>query len=269
MQMTESNTAGLATQRRAYPPGQRLTHQVWRSYLRVFRPGKFNKFKEQRYRPMTDNHSCRPFDQYRCIFVHIPKCAGISVSRSLFGNVSGAHHTLRKFQIMFAPDEFASYFKFSFVRNPWDRLVSAFHFLKKGGLTTEDKQWSDRYLSPFPDFGAFVKNGLSQRRIFSFPHFRPQLEYICVSGKTPGLDFIGSFENLDSDFQYICKVLNNPASLLSLNRNASRKEDFREYYNDHTREMVGRLYADDIRVLGYSFENPTAPTIPSGRNPGQ
>jgi hypothetical protein len=235
-------------------------HHLWRSYLRVFRPGKFNKFKEQRYRTMDDPHSCRPFDQYRCIFVHIPKCAGISVSRSLFGNVSGAHHSIQKFQIMFAPDEFAQYFKFTFVRNPWDRLVSAFHFLKKGGLTVQDKDWSDRYLTPYPDFDAFVRHGIQNRRIFFFPHFRPQYTYICLLGRQPAMNFIGYFENLSRDFDYICQTLKLDASLKSLNRNPDRESDFRKYYTNETRDIVGRLYADDIRMLGYTFDRPTPST---------
>lgn len=235
-------------------------HHLWRSYLRVFRPGKFNKFKEQRYRTMDDPHSCRPFDQYRCIFVHIPKCAGISVSRSLFGNVSGAHHSIQKFQIMFAPDEFAQYFKFTFVRNPWDRLVSAFHFLKKGGLTVQDKDWSDRYLAPYPDFDAFARHGIQNRQIFFFPHFRPQYTYICLLGRQPAMNFIGYFENLSRDFDYICQTLKLDASLKSLNRNPDRESDFRKYYTNETRDIVGRLYADDIRMLGYTFDRPTPST---------
>jgi hypothetical protein len=266
--MESRNT--LAVERLTVPRGDYRfvlcgMHHVWRNYLRVFRPGKFNKFKEQRYRTMADNHSCRPFDQHRCIFVHIPKCAGISVSRSLFGNVSGAHHSLRKFQIMFAPGEFAEYFKFTFVRNPWDRLVSAFHFLKKGGLTEQDKAWSERYLAQYPDFDAFVRNGLHTHRIFSFPHFRPQYTYICLLGKQPAMNFIGHFENLEDDFSHVCRTLKLDTALMSLNRNGNREQDFRKYYTDETRGIVGRLYAEDIRILGYTFDGTGPGKTPSDR----
>lgn len=242
-------------QKANYSSSQYAWHYFYRTYLQYVRPSKFHRFQEQRTRPMPDNHSCVPFDQHRCIFVHIPKCAGISVSRSLFGNVSGAHHTLKKFQIMFGPREFSEYFKFSFVRNPWDRLVSAFHFLKKGGLTVCDKKWSDKNLSPYPDFDAFVRRGLQEKKIRAFPHFRPQCDYICLAKNRPGVDFIGYFENLDEDFSYICQQLKVNPTLQSLNRNDSRKRDFREYYTAETREIVSRVYADDIQVLGYSFDN--------------
>lgn len=267
MQMQMSETAkAVARPHAPYPAVQYGMHWIWRSYLRIFRPAKFEKFREQRYRPMTDNHSCRPFDQLRCIFVHIPKCAGISVSRSLFGNVSGAHHTLRKFQIMFSPAEFDQYFKFTFVRNPWDRAVSAYHFLKKGGLTLHDRTWSERYLSPYPDFQSFVLKGLENKRVISYPHFRPQCDYICLKRNEPGLDFIGYFENLDADFTYITQVLNVNSSLLSLNRNHERSRDFRSYYTDETREIIARVYADDIRVMGYTFDNASVPEVLKARD---
>lgn len=250
-----SSTKYVMAQKANYSSSQYAWHYFYRTYLQYVRPSKFHRFQEQRTRPMPDNHSCVPFDQHRCIFVHIPKCAGISVSRSLFGNVSGAHHTLKKFQIMFGPREFSEYFKFSFVRNPWDRLVSAFHFLKKGGLTVCDKKWSDKNLSPYPDFDAFVRRGLQEKKIRAFPHFRPQCDYICLAKNRPGVDFIGYFENLDEDFSYICQQLKVNPTLQSLNRNDSRKRDFREYYTAETREIVARVYADDIQVLGYSFDN--------------
>lgn len=250
-----SSTKYVMAQKANYSSSQYAWHYFYRTYLQYVRPSKFHRFQEQRTRPMPDNHSCVPFDQHRCIFVHIPKCAGISVSRSLFGNVSGAHHTLKKFQIMFGPREFSEYFKFSFVRNPWDRLVSAFHFLKKGGLTVCDKKWSDKNLSPYPDFDAFVRRGLQEKKIRAFPHFRPQCDYICLAKNRPGVDFIGYFENLDEDFSYICQQLKVNPTLQSLNRNDSRKRDFREYYTAETREIVSRVYADDIQVLGYSFDN--------------
>jgi hypothetical protein len=248
-----------------YSSSQYAWHYFYRLYLQCLRPSKFHRFHEQRTRPMPDNHSCVPFDQHRCIFVHIPKCAGISVSRSLFGNVSGAHHTLKKFQIMFGPREFSEYFKFSFARNPWDRLVSAYHFLKKGGLTVCDKKWSDKNLAAYPDFDAFVRNGIQQKKILSFPHFRPQVDYICLAKNRSGLDFIGYFENLEKDFAYICEQIKVNTTLQELNRNSSRKRDYRDYYTPETRQIVERIYADDIELLGYSFDNYTLPAMLAAR----
>ncbi len=78
-----------------------------------------------------------------CIFIHIPKCAGVSVCQSLFGNLGPGHLTLRQHQEVLDSRTFDSMFKFSFVRNPWDRLVSAFYFLKQGGYNEADANWRD------------------------------------------------------------------------------------------------------------------------------
>jgi hypothetical protein len=166
---------------------------------------------------------------------------------------------------MFGPREFSEYFKFSFVRNPWDKLVSAFHFLKKGGLTVSDKKWSDKNLSPYADFDAFVRNGIQRKEIRAFPHFRPQSDFICLSRGKPGVDFLGYFENLEEDFSYVCRRLNVNPPLLELNRNLSRKKDYRDYYTDETRRIVARFYADDIEMLGYSFDNSTLPAMLAAR----
>src|SRR5258706_16293188 len=102
-----------------------LWHRFRRWNFRTFRPAKFAGLQKKR----------GPFDEHRCIFVHIPKCAGNSVTKSLsqFGGFDCGHTNLKRFQIMFGPEEFNRYFKFAFVRNPYDRLFSAFLFMKKGG----------------------------------------------------------------------------------------------------------------------------------------
>ena len=94
-----------------------------------------------RKKETDDGYSFKPFDQCGCIFIHIPKCAGVSVSKALFGNLAGGHSRVVDYQLVFNSNEYSNYFKFTFVRNPWDRLVSAFFFLKKGGFNDADKKW--------------------------------------------------------------------------------------------------------------------------------
>lgn len=59
---------------------------------------------------------------------------------TLFGNLGGAQLRIPHDQLIFSQREFEDYFKFTFVRNPWDRLLSAFLFLKKGGANKVDRQ---------------------------------------------------------------------------------------------------------------------------------
>src|SRR3954454_22051651 len=60
------------------------------------------------------------FDYYKCIFIHIPKTAGLSVSKTLFGNYAGTHLGIDHYIATLGRKTVEEYFKFAFVRNPWD-----------------------------------------------------------------------------------------------------------------------------------------------------
>jgi hypothetical protein len=182
------------------------------------------------------------------------------VSTSLFGeDFDVTHRTLNDYLRDFGSRQFESYFKFTVVRNPYDRLVSAFFFLKKGGINEDDKNWAEKNLSTYDSFDVFVKDWVNKENIQTEIHFRPQCDFICLEKNRPGVDFIGYYENLAADFQYVCRKINSASTLLAKNRNLSREKDFREYYTEETKAIVADVYADDIRLLGYSFDNSSLP----------
>jgi hypothetical protein len=240
---------GMIQQTNPQATPNELWHRFRRWNFRTFRPAKFAGLQQKR----------GPFDEHRCIYVHIPKCAGNSVVQSLFGNVSFGHGSLKRYQIMFGPGEFNRYFKFTVVRNPYDRLVSAFLFMKQGGMNEKDKRWAERNLKPYTDFDSFVKGWVNRSNIWKGLHFRPQHSFICLKKFQPGLDFIGYLENLEADFAFICQKLNINATLLEANRNPSRTKAYAEYYTAATRAIVAEAYADDLRVFGYNFDNSSLP----------
>lgn len=230
----------------------RRRHYLRRLGVQLFHTRRFYRLQRDRHEENAAGYSLRGFDELKCIFVHIPKCAGVSVCRSLFGNLGGGHKTLEEYQVVFSPEDYARYFKFTFVRNPWDRLVSAFLFLKRGGLNAGDKAWAAKNLSRYNDFGSFVREGLQRREILSFKHFQPQHGFICLEGKEPRVDFLGRYEKLASDFEIICQRLNVESKLGRENQNSSRA-DYGKYYTPETRQIVGEVYGDDIEIFGYSF----------------
>lgn len=198
--------------------------------------------------------SFKPFIDHECIFVHIPKTAGISVGYSLFGRHTGNHATVAEYQIAFSEEEFARFFKFTFVRNPWDRLLSAFLFMKKGGRNQGDLNWSLRNLAPYKTFEKFVLRWVNPQNIQKGQHFRPQHQFITTpASPEPQVDFIGYFEKLSEDYQVICDRLGIGQSLTFENRTVE-KEDYRSYYNPRTIEIVAEVYRRDIELFGYSFE---------------
>ena len=210
--------------------------------------------ENENIKAINGEYSLMPFHKNRCIFVHIPKCAGLSVAKSLFGNKAGGHNTLKDYRKLFEPADFESYFKFCFVRNPWDRLVSAFHFLKNGGISVMDRQWSQENLTKFKDFRTFVNEWVSiSKNKWSYIHFLPQYYFIFDNEKESSMDFIGDYESLKSDYTFVAKRLGIVSKLSHIN-SSSRKRDFRNYYDSNMIDIVGSMYKTDIELFEYEFE---------------
>jgi len=199
-----------------------------------------------------DELSFKGFVDRKCIFIHIPKCAGVSVCKSLFGNLAGDHHNIYSYLMAFSPAEFKNFYKFTFVRNPWDRLVSAYLFLKQGGLNEGDKSWYEANLAQYCDFEDFVLNWVTPENVRSWKHFVPQHEYVYFNNRLL-VDFVGYFEKIDQDFATICERMNLPLKLLKTNKTVNRKKDYKSYYTEATRDRVARVYTKDIERFGYCF----------------
>lgn len=235
----------------------RLPHDARRGLYAVARPKRFLKLQRKRNSDPEQDYSFRPFDTYRCIFVHVPKTAGVSVSRELFGNLSGGHTPIATYEVVFSRREFESYFKFAFVRNPWDRLYSAYRFLKAGGMSEGDRRWAERNLHGVTEFTEFVTEHLRRSHILSSSHFVPQYRFLCRPGSTRVLvDFVGRYESLDRDFRAVKERLglDTGEGLPHFNRSGSNGADYRSAYTAETRRIVADVYRDDLELFGYAFE---------------
>lgn len=224
------------------------------TYARTFDRQAFNELQRLRHETTLGTFSFREFDRKKAIFIHIPKCAGIAIKQALFDDLSGGHTTLSAYCRVFEPELFLTYFKFTFIRNPWDRLVSAYHFLKAGGYDEADRKWFARELGGYTDFDDFVRNWLRLDNIYKHIHFCPQMEFLEDSNhRGVKVDYIGLYENIANDFDYIARHLSVGNTLQ--HGNASRHKSYREYYCDTTREIVHQIYRRDIVQFGYDFEN--------------
>src|SRR5580698_2443457 len=160
-------------------------------------------------RRCTIEGNCMPVDHGRkLLFIHIPKTGGTTILTLLglwkkerspdfqtlfgdFGPLDLQHLTLFQAEQFLTPGEYASYFKFAFVRNPWDRAVSAAlwqtRFADEGIRDLRDYiDWAERI------------NGNGPRRP-SDAHALPQFSFVTDAGGCPGIDFIGRFENYARD----------------------------------------------------------------------
>jgi len=194
--------------------------------------------------------SLRRYDEMKAIFVHTPKAAGTSVAISIFGELP-YHYTALEYRTIFGAADFGRYFKFTFVRNPWDRVLSAYSYLQRGGWNESDRQWAATNLAQYTSFEHFVLNGLPRSDIRSFMHFRPQEEFVCDWLGRPLVDFVGRFERLAEDFTDICGRIGVSAELQQTN-----PSDHLNYKDAFSRQMVAvvrRHYRSDIDLFRYDF----------------
>ena len=209
-----------------------------------------NKLKRIYIKNKTDNPYKDINDKYKIIFIHIPKNAGISIEEALFDKKIG-HKSILQFE-SHNLKKYHEYFKFTVVRNPYDRLVSAFHFLKKGGRNPVDKAWSDNNLKDIKDFKDFVyqlKDKKFAKKILNQQHFRPQYKYLVNSKRKIDIDFIMKFENLSNDFEQLVKKINLQDKKLE-HKNKSNRKLWEEYYTeDNMKEIVYSLYIKDFELF--------------------
>jgi hypothetical protein len=194
--------------------------------------------------------SLKPFDEHRCIFIHITKTGGTSVAKSLFGYLP-YHYTAIEYRVIYGRKHFEQYFKFAFVRNPWDRLYSAYRYLKSGGWDEKDKAWAETNIETYDDFGAFVREWLSKENSRKHLHFQPQHNFICDSKGRLLVDYLAYFETINVDFQNIAKRLHINADLGC--HNATPGISYQDVYEEDMKKIVAEVYATDIALFGYDF----------------
>jgi hypothetical protein len=177
------------------------------------------------------------------------------VCTGLFGRKVGGHLSIRHYQLTYRRADFERYFKFAFVRNPWDRLASAYFFLRKGGLNERDRLWSEANLSRFASFDEFVRRWVTPKNVRSHFHFRPQFEFVEGAPGVPAVDFIGRFERLREDYDQLREKLGFGAELPRLN---AESRDWRtaDVYTAESARVVAEVFENDIRLFDYGGEGP-------------
>ena len=240
----------------------RLPYSLRRKAFLLLCPG-LASYYEKLLHGRDGEYSIRPMLAQKCLFIHIPKCAGIAVSNALFNCRAGGHLPLSHYQLIITPQLYKRLFKFTVVRNPYARLLSAYTFLASGGLTNEDAAWSARVLSAYGNFSEFVEGWLTPDRAQRTLHFRPQIWFLKIPGrKISDIDFIAHQETLSTDFDYICQTLGIANALLGRqNRSSPPETDYRALYSLRARQIATEIYREDLAHFSYRFEE--LPPVPS------
>lgn len=221
--------------------------------------------------------------EHRFIFVHIGRIAGTSVENSLmaamgienpkafqgerrelidhavarneerpspelYDRVGKKHASAGALKEMVGAYHWSSYFKFSFVRNPWDWELS--RYLKGRQFRNQ------RPLSATSADRVLIAYGMLRRQLLSRTPTKSQFDHLAINGQVT-MDYIGRYETLDRDFYAICRIIGLNAKL-SDNNDSTRDRNsmanhYRHYYNKASKSLVAFTRRRDIENFGYSF----------------
>jgi hypothetical protein len=197
-------------------------------------------------------------DKYKCIFIHIPRTAGTSIKEAL--EIPGTGHRPWQFYYDFHRACWNAYIKFTVVRNPWDRAVSAYNY-----TIMKKSYWHDNQnrIHPHPDYDLLSGKSFTEyceillKRNYLLVHkaWYPQYFWIVKLGKNSNsyqVNVILRYENLENDFADLCKRLKVGNIRLPYVNKSDRKH-YREYYTQETKQIIENLYINDIRLFNYEF----------------
>jgi hypothetical protein len=174
-------------------------------------------------------------EKRKLIYYDVPKCASSTIRKELFGNDNALS--------MINPKrDLKEYFKFTFVRNPWDRMVSNWKmFTSQASRIKQLKSMTSQDVSKFEDFVYFAN------RIRNH-HWQPQVLYLPEK-----MDFIGRFEAFERDFERLCFYIGEkPWKVAKLN--VTKRGPYYKYYTPSLVNYVAEIYSEDIRKFGYKFK---------------
>ena len=177
--------------------------------------------------------------EYKYLFLHIEKCGGNTVRDALgLPYEPTAGHIPLEHKSQYFKHDPKDYFKFTFVRNPWDRMISTYAFYNKP--------------SPQISFKEYITTFLNRPVSKDWRRHRSCYDYIFSENAKITIDFIGKIENFQQDFNIVCGKIGIPQQKLP-HKNDSKHKHYTEYYDDETREIVAEKYKKDIEYFGYKF----------------
>ena len=203
-------------------------------------------------------------ERHKFIFAAIPKTGTHSIRRALRPHLGEAdleqvklfeqkqfpvpalarlghgHITLDQLRPFIDPAKFGGFFKFAFVRNPFDRFVSYCAF-----MTREQKAFEK---DPKGVMRFFLATARDNRHIL----FQPQHMFVAAADGALLTDYVGRVEQMQSSFDQVCDRIGIPTTKLE-KANESSRGDYRQYYDAELIDSVARLYARDLELFGYDY----------------
>lgn len=234
--------------------------------------------KTNNYEKIHSKHEFYIFDDLQLVYLSFAKVASSSI-KATFAEKYGLewHHwkELHRFKLWeqepqknkpkmrhgLLTERENNYFKFVFVRNPFDRLVSCYH-----NKILDENYFAERY--PFYDryplkhkisFEEFVEIVTTIPDDLADEHIKPQSSYLNDPNMNILFDFVGRFENLNHDWRYLANRFGFTPHLNKINNSEEKKwvvpkREYKSYYTPLLLERVYNYYQEDVRLLRYTNE---------------
>lgn len=222
--------------------------------------------------------------EHKCIFIHVPKCAGTSIEEALghhsLYSAEGVqdHRTLTSITPTNFPFDLAS--KVAMANYARKELLFKLGYKRKrnikNSLTVSREQFQNYFKftiirNPWSRCYSWYRHVMRDPVIRNAHHIdqdmtftdfiykfggkgnlRPQLFWIAGENGISDLNFIGRFENLQADFSYVCEKLGVDNITLPHKLDGG-KSNYRDAYNSEIRDYVGKLYAEEVALFSYDF----------------
>jgi hypothetical protein len=212
-------------------------------------------------------------EDYKAIYIPILKAACSTLKKicaDLLAMPIPMHDIAEEIHLLHFPcakkykikDDYSDYFKFAFVRNPWSRLVSCYNDkinYDKGHVYERYDNSFINYLKKMKvfsremSFDRFVEVICDIPDEFAEAHFRSQYTFLTDQNGNILTDFIGYFEHLHADFEFISKKLGTNIELPHIRQGKARS--YTDYYTNKSVRLVERRYEQDIEMFGYRYSD--------------
>ncbi len=211
--------------------------------------------------------------KHKCIFIHIPKTAGTSIItffhpeakfnykipdyERLYGwcpkrQLHLQHATAKELleTELLTQEQWENYYKFTFVRNPWDRAYSDYMWIMK------DRKVKGTFSEYLYKQGGFKEVFTNQNNAdYRGDHLLPQTDFFDFEGLYK-VDFIGKFEKFPEDIGEVLKMLNlNNGFNRHENKQQKLLKHYSEFYTQNKKKLIENIYRKDIGHLNYVFED--------------
>ena len=185
----------------------------------------------------------------KSLYLHIPRTGGISIKNTGFDILFINEHKFAK-----DVENIGDYFTFCFVRNPYDRFLSSYFFyknnykkliLKHNGRNISDSIKKYKNFNEFClDFDNFEYNNDLQ--------FFKQTNFVYDNAGNKLINYVGKFENLQNDWNEICKIIGINENIL-IKMNNTEHDYWEKYYNSESIEIINKYFYEDFISFNYTI----------------